>query len=127
MRRTAEGIAESAGARVRVEIDTANGYPVTHNDPDLGRRMRPTLERVLGEKSVLTPLPRTGAEDFGHYASRIPGFLFWLGIRPRRVSAEDAAPNHSPRFFVDESALVLGVRALSHLAVDYLDQAAGEQ
>jgi amidohydrolase len=127
VRRTAEGIAESAGASVRVEIDTANGYPVTYNDPELGRRMRPTLERVLGANNVETPLPRTGAEDFGHYASRIPGFLFWLGIRPPRVSAEDAAPNHSPRFTVDESALALGVRALSHLAVDYLDQATDEQ
>jgi metal-dependent amidase/aminoacylase/carboxypeptidase family protein len=31
-----------------------------------------------------------------------------------------SAPNHSPRFFVDESGLKLGVRALAHLAVDYL-------
>ena len=31
-----------------------------------------------------------------------------------------AAPNHSPRFYVDERCLVTGVRALAHLAVDYL-------
>ncbi len=85
--------------------------------------MLPTLQRVLGADNVVTPLPRTGAEDFGHYARRIPGFFFWLGIRPPEVSADEAAPNHSPRFFVDEGALVLGVRALSHLAVDYLEQA----
>jgi hypothetical protein len=31
-----------------------------------------------------------------------------------------AEPNHSPRFFVDESALELGARALAALAVDFL-------
>ncbi len=28
-------------------------------------------------------------------------------------------PNHSPRFFVDESGLLLGVRSLAHLTADY--------
>jgi amidohydrolase len=86
--------------------------------------MLPTLERVAGEAEVATLLPRTGAEDFAYYAERIPGFYFWLGVRPRGVSEQDAAPNHSPRFFVDESALVLGVRAMSALAVDYLPRGA---
>lgn len=124
IRRVAAGIAESAGARVDVEIDTNRGYPVTHNDPELGRRMLPTLRRVAGAERVAHPLPRTGAEDFGHYALRIPGFYFWLGIRPPGVPERDAASNHSPRFFVDEDALLLGVRAMSALAIDYLADAA---
>jgi amidohydrolase len=33
---------------------------------------------------------------------------------------DNAAANHSPHFFVDESCLKLGIRALSYLAVDYL-------
>jgi amidohydrolase len=31
-----------------------------------------------------------------------------------------AGSNHSPRFYVDESALPTGSRALAHLAADYL-------
>ena len=31
-----------------------------------------------------------------------------------------AAPNHSPRFRIDENGLELGVRALAQLACDYL-------
>jgi amidohydrolase len=31
-----------------------------------------------------------------------------------------AAQNHSPRFFVDETALITGVRALANLTVDYM-------
>ena len=30
------------------------------------------------------------------------------------------AINHSPKFFVDESGLLLGIRSLAALAVDYL-------
>ncbi len=36
---------------------------------------------------------------------------------------EEYAPNHSPRFKVDESGLKLGVRALANLTVDYQAQA----
>jgi amidohydrolase len=36
---------------------------------------------------------------------------------------EKAAPNHSPRFYVDESGLLNGVRALSNLTVDYMANA----
>ncbi|WVM88434.1 hypothetical protein UMZ34_20150 [Halopseudomonas pachastrellae] len=34
-----------------------------------------------------------------------------------------AAPNHSPGFLVDDAALITGVRTLSMLASDYLQQA----
>ena len=124
VRRVAQGIGDSAWASVRVEIEADRGYPVTVNDAALGQRMRPTLERVAGADNVATPLPRTGSEDFGHFAQRIPGFYFWLGVRPRDVPAAEAASNHSPRFFVDEGALGLGVRAMSALAVDALAPAA---
>ena len=121
VRRTATALAESSGARAEVEIDVARGYPVTWNDPDLVRLMRPTLERVA--PSVVEAPPRTGAEDFAFYAEQIPGFYVWLGVRSPDVDAADAAPNHSPRFLVDEDALPLGVRTLSHLAIDYLTRA----
>ncbi len=31
-----------------------------------------------------------------------------------------AAPNHAPRFYVDESGLILGARSLAALAIDFL-------
>ncbi len=117
VRKTAVGTAEAAGARAEVTID--RGYPVTFNDPELVRASLPTLERVAPGRVVET-LPRTGAEDFSYFAREVPGFYFWLGIRAPGTRPEDAAPNHSPLFRIDESALVLGVRALSNLAVDWL-------
>ena len=31
------------------------------------------------------------------------------------------APNHSPRFFIDERSLQVGVRALANVACDFLE------
>jgi metal-dependent amidase/aminoacylase/carboxypeptidase family protein len=43
-----------------------------------------------------------------------------------RVNPEEFPPNHSPRFVLDEDALVVGVRLLSYLAVDHLTTERGE-
>jgi amidohydrolase len=118
VRRTAEQIAASAGAKA--EITITRGYPITYNDPTLTEKMLPTLRRVAGEKNVL-PAPATlGAEDFSFYQEKVPGLFFWLGTRPANQSEQEAASNHSPRFYVDESGLLLGVKALASCAIDYL-------
>lgn len=119
IQRTATSIAESAGATAEVTIHP--GVPVTFNDPELTNQMTPTLERVYG-KDYLLEAPRvTGAEDFSFFQEEIPGFFFFIGARPRGVPREDAIVNHSPKFFVDEDALLPGVRAMTTLAMDYLD------
>ena len=117
---TAETIAESAGAKAHVEI--RKGYPVTYNDPALTARIRPALERAASESGtqVVAGLLRTGAEDFSFFAQEVPGVYFWLGIREPGTSMEEAAPNHSPFFVIDESALPLGVRAMALATVDLL-------
>ena len=55
----------------------------------------------------------------------MPGLFFFIGGRPADVPLEQAIPNHSPLFYVDEGALVIGVEAMSRLAVDYLQQSGG--
>jgi amidohydrolase len=119
VRKIAEGIAAGAGATVTVTID--RGYPVTSNDAKLTARMLPTLERVAPGMVKQSELI-TGAEDFTFYQRQSPGLYVFLWItHPHQVGK--APSNHSPLFFVDEKALITGVRALSHLAVDYLSDA----
>ena len=118
IRNTVELIAQSAGATAQVLFD--NAYPVTVNDIPLTERMVPTLERVAGKEKVFVGQKITGYEDFSYYQQKIPGFFYFLGITPRGTDRKQSAPNHSPRFFVDESALVLGVRSLAHLTLDYM-------
>ena len=118
IRNTVEMIARSAGASAQVHFD--NAYPVTVNDIPLTERMVPTLQRVAGADKVFVSQKITGYEDFSYYQQKIPGFFYFLGITPRGTDRKQSAPNHSPRFFVDESALVLGVRSLAHLTLDYM-------
>src|SRR5438132_2156413 len=120
IKRTAEGIAASAGSKAEVTIET--GYPVTYNDPALTEKMAPTLRSLT--KNVEVVNATLGAEDFSFYQQKVPGLFFWLGTRPKNQTAEQAASNHSPLFYVDESGLGLGIRAMAHVAVDYLKGAA---
>jgi len=114
--RIAESVAAAHGARAEVKFE--HGYPVTANDPALVDRMLPTLERAApGRVEEVRKI--TGAEDFSFYAREVPGMFVFLGVTPPG-DVEGADSNHSPRFFVDESALPTGARVLAHLAADYL-------
>jgi amidohydrolase len=119
VRRTAESIAESAGASATVKI--TRGYPVTYNDPALTDRMLPALSRVAGAENVERVASVLGAEDFSFFQQKVPGLFYFVGTRPADVSVADAAPNHSPRFFLDESGLPLALHSLAAVALHALD------
>ncbi|HEX9755634.1 MAG TPA: M20/M25/M40 family metallo-hydrolase, partial [Gemmatimonadales bacterium] len=119
IRKTAEHIATSAGATATVDFGTGDN-PVTYNDPGLTERMLPTLRRAAGADKVQVRPLSTPAEDFALYQKKIPGFFFFLGVTPKDKDPATVPGNHSPYFFADEAALPVGVRAMAHLAVDYL-------
>ena len=119
IRDTAEGIARAARAQCEVCIE--RGYDVTVNDAQLTEAMLPTLRRVAGAERVQIVPKVTGSEDFSCYQKVVPGMFFFVGVTPPGHDPAKAAPNHSPRFYVDEAALLLGVRALAHLSCDYLE------
>jgi amidohydrolase len=119
IKETAELVAKSAGAEAKVSI--GRGYPVTYNDPPLTEWSNVTLRRIAGAESVHVAPQVTGAEDFSLFTRAAPGVFFFLGVTPADKDPAQMAPNHSPRFFLDEAGLKLGVRALAHLAVDYLE------
>jgi amidohydrolase len=118
LQEVATHIACGCGAKARVHFRT--GYPVTVNHAALTKWSMSTLGRVAGEKNVLFVPKVLGGEDFSYFQQRIPGVFFFLGCTPHGRDPAGAAANHSPRFFVDEQALVLGVRALTQLTIDYL-------
>ncbi len=115
IRRTATNIASSAGASAEVEIDM--GYGVTRNDPALFKQMSPTLAAVAGD-GFIEAQQTTTAEDFSYFANQAPGLFLFLGVAPEDPSL--VFPNHSPKFYADERALPVGVRALTALTLDYM-------
>ena len=118
----AEAVARGSRASCAVCIDKK--YPVTINDPALTEAMVPTLARVAGPDRVELIPKVTGSEDFSFFQRIVPGLFFFVGVTPPEVDPKDAYSNHSPRFFADERALVLGVRSLAHLACDWLESRA---
>jgi amidohydrolase len=118
IRQTATNIAESAGAEAEVEITRA--VPVTYNDPELTQAMLPTIQKTAGEENVILSNAITGAEDFSYYAQEVPGLFLFVGGMPKGKDPAEAAPHHTPDFYIDESGMKLGVRVLCNLTLDYL-------
>jgi amidohydrolase len=120
IRQIAENIAASANAKAEVEIIELSD-PLVNNE-QMTARMAPVLERAADGDAGL--IEQSGAsEDFSFFLNEVPGLYFYLGIVPREQDPGKAAPNHSPNFFIDEKALVTGVRALAMVTVNYLGSA----
>lgn len=113
--------AESAGASAEVLIPYSNHYPVTFNNISLMEKMLPSLQKTAGTENVRLKAAVTGAEDFSFFQEKVPGLFFFLGGMPKGVNPLTAPSHHTPDFFIDDSGLLLGVKALANLALDYMD------
>ena len=109
------GIAAAGGGSY--ELDYDRGTPATINDPALAAQMLPTLVGLLGEENVLDLEPTMGGEDFAYFANEVPGFFFRLG---QVVPGGSSGGHHTPDFQADNSAVPVGIRAMTHLLLDYL-------
>jgi len=117
IRQVAENIAASASAKAEVEIIEL--YDPLVNSERVTARMVPVLERAADGDAALNE--RSGAsEDMSFFLNEVPGLYFVLGIVPRDQDPATAAPNHNPNFFIDEKALVVGVRALAMATVNFM-------
>ncbi len=117
--------AVSRGSRAGCTVCITKNYPVTINDPALTDAMAPTLQRVAGAGHVHVVHKVTGSEDFSYFQRLVPGLFFFVGVVPEGQDPAHAPSNHSPRFFVDERSLGLGLRALAHVACDFLEAQRG--
>lgn len=111
-------IAESGGAKAHVHI--TRGYPVTVNHEALTNWAIPVLARAAGAANVGVCPKTCGAEDFAYFQQAVPGLFFFIGCTPPEQDCKYAPSNHSPRFYVDEAGLKVGVKALATLALDWL-------
>jgi len=118
IRTTVTNIAEASGAVAEITIE--EGYPVTYNNPSLTRKMIGSLYNAAGEDNVMVTVASTGAEDFAFFAQKIPAMYYFVGGKPLDTELKDVAPHHTPDFFIDESGMITGVKALSQLTIDYM-------
>jgi amidohydrolase len=119
MKEMVPAIAKVHGAEATIDI--AKGVPITYNHIELIEKMLPTLQRIAGAEKVLNMNALTGAEDFSFYQQKIPGLYFFLGGKSLEIKEEDASGHHTPDFVIDESGFILGVKTMTGLTLDYLD------
>ncbi len=120
MKEMIPAIAKAYRAEAVVNID--EGYPITYNDPELTNQMLASFEKTAGKDNVRLMKAITGAEDFSFFQKEVPGVYFFLGGKPISTAKQNAAPHHTPDFFIDESGMLLGVKTFIQMSLDYLNQ-----
>ena len=116
LRAILKGVTEAAGATGEV-VRYERGAPATINNVELTRESLPALERVVGKDRMARIPPAMGSEDFSFFANEVPGFFYRLGqVKPGTTTGD----HHTPTFRADDSAIPVGIKAMSYLLVDYL-------
>jgi amidohydrolase len=112
---TLKSIGTKYGATLEMRYKASN--PVTEDDRALSMQMKPTLLRASRDSARDDYDYVMASEDFSAYQAVAPTMFYFLGIGP-------SAPNHSPMFSIEESAMEVGVRAHVLSALDFLSNAA---
>jgi amidohydrolase len=130
MQTTASNIAEASGATATVRFrdlskpDSADEVtvPTVINDAAVTAAALPIFERLVGKANVREVSLQTTADDYAVFAQQAPSLYFWLGVTPPDRDPAKVAFNHSPQFYLDEAAMITGVRALLTLTTEYLSK-----
>jgi len=117
MKEMAPALAKAYGGDAEVEFQ--NNTAITYNDLELTAEMLPTLQNLAGEDNVELVKATTGGEDFSFFQEEVPGFYFFIGgMTPGNTTPY---PHHTPDFMIDDAGMQLGVKSLTQLAIDYLN------
>ena len=112
-----ETIAKAYGGEASIIFE--NFTAVTYNNHELVSKMLPSLELAAGKDNVTQIKAETIGEDFSFYQEKIPGFYFYLGGKPKNNNKPPL--HHTPDFLIDESGLLLGVKAFTQITFDFLN------
>ena len=119
MKEMTETIAKAYGGEATISF--RNQTSITYNDPELTDKMLPSLQEVAGSDNVKLMKATTGGEDFSYFQEVVPGIYFFLGGMTPSEESKGAFPHHTPDFKIDESGMLLGVKAFTQLTLDYLN------
>lgn len=104
------GTAAACGVSARLRYERTNAATV--NDRRIADLVIEAAARLLGEENVETDTRTLAGEDMCVYLERVPGAFFFVGC----AREGELRPHHSPRFDLDERALVIGTLVLEAAA-----------
>jgi metal-dependent amidase/aminoacylase/carboxypeptidase family protein len=114
-----ESIARAAGGSAQVRF--YDRVPVSISDPALVKRMLPALERAVGPSNVTLTPAVMAADDLAYFAQEAPAFFFMLGTQKPGTAS---GINHAPSFLADDSSILVGMRAMTQVVLEYLQTTA---
>lgn len=117
MKKMAEGMAESMGAKCEFEI--RKGYPFLVNEPELTNRARNAAIDFLGQENVLELDLWLAAEDFAYFSQETDACFYRLGVRNEAKGINSSV--HTPTFDIDPLALETGMGLMSWIAIQELN------
>ena len=115
-----EHIAEANGATAELTIPVGTSNPVLVNDPALAARVKASIGDAIGADHVIEGKVWMASEDFAWLSKDVPGVYFFVGSTPVGQDAAHAPSNHSPKFFLDEAALQVGMHSMLRASLDFL-------
>jgi amidohydrolase len=117
MKKMAEGMAESMGARCEFEI--RKGYPFLVNEPELTDRARNAAIEFLGAENVQELDLWLAAEDFAYFSQEKDACFYRLGVRNEEKGITSSV--HTPTFDIDPLALETGMGLMSWITIQELN------
>ena len=100
LREIAEGVAQSFGVELDLELKQG-GYLPVENHPELAARCMNFFQKE-SDVHMIDILPAMTGEDFGYLLSKVKGVMFWLGI-------DSPYALHHPKMAPDEAALPFAI------------------
>ena len=109
--------AKAHGANAKITYESM--APVVWNDPDLTKRILPTLRRAVGGENVVEFDPTMGGEDFAYFSQQVPSCYYRIGIKNEARGITSGV--HTSTFNIDENALETGMGLMAWIVVNELE------
>ncbi len=109
----------AAGTGASADVNWYHWYPQLYNNPELVDKMFPSLEKAVGKERVA--IAETWMlDDFSHFSEVIPSIFLNVSVVPEADDPRPTGGHHTPLFFINESALINGLKAMLQLTFDYM-------
>jgi amidohydrolase len=105
--------------RAEAEVEYLQGYPALVNDAGSVDLIGRTAAEVVGPSAGVPHEQQMGGEDFAYLTQRVPGAMFYLGVR--HPSWDAPKTTHTSSFDLDEDALPIGAAMLAGTAMRFLE------
>ncbi|MFE9461478.1 M20 family metallopeptidase [Streptomyces californicus] len=120
----------AAAYNCTAEVDYLQDVPAVHNRKEWTDAVLPAIRDVIGAEKVFETPPTLGYDDVSEFVNKYGGVYLMLGAQDGELTDDGElvptpggrglVPNHNPRFYLDDAALVQGVRLHCQVAYGHL-------